>query len=147
MAKQTLKFEIVSADRVVYSDDVDVVVAPGSMGELAVLPNHAPLMTSLDIGEIRVRKEGQEVELFTNGGFLEVNANKVIVLADSAERAEEIDITRAEAARKRAEERLKTHPPDMDMTRAEAALKRALVRIQVGQHRRKGGPIHPAHSS
>jgi len=147
MAKQTLKFEIVSADRVVYSDDVDVVIAPGAMGELAVLPNHAPLMTALDIGEIRVRKDGQEVELFTNGGFLEVNANKVIVLADSAERAEEIDITRAEAARKRAEERLKAHPPDMDMTRAEAALKRAVTRLQIGQRRRKGAGVPPMHSS
>lgn len=146
MAKQTLKFEIISADRVVYSDDVDVVVAPGIVGELAVLPEHAPLMTVLQIGELRVRKDGQETFIFTNGGFLEVNQNKVIVLSDSAERAEEIDMARAEAARKRAEERLKAHDADVDSARAEAALRRALIRMQVGQHRRKGGGIKPTSS-
>ncbi|MDO8490539.1 MAG: F0F1 ATP synthase subunit epsilon, partial [Dehalococcoidia bacterium] len=143
MAKQTLRFEIISADRVVYSDDVDVVVAPGVVGELAVLPNHAPLMTVLQIGEIRVKKDGQEVSLFTNGGFLEVNQNKVLVLSDSAERAEEIDLTRAEAAKKRAEERLKHLALDMDLARVEAALKRAMTRVNIGGRRKKGGPIPP----
>ena len=147
MAKQTLRFEIISADRVVYSDDVDVVVAPGVVGELAVLPNHAPLMTVLQIGELRVKKDGQEVALFTNGGFLEVNQNKVLVLSDSAERAEDIDLTRAEAAKKRAEERLKHLAPDMDLARAEAALKRAMTRVNIGGRRKKGVSVHPAHSS
>ncbi len=142
MAK--LKFEIVTAERLVYSDDVDIVIAPGVEGQLGILPGHAPLMTMLQPGELLVRKSGEEVAMFVSGGFLEVMGNRVTVLADVAERAEEIDVQRAEAARCRAEDRLKAHPSDMDLTLAEAALRRSLVRLKVAERRRKkprsGGP-------
>lgn len=138
MAK--IRFEIVTAEQVVYSDDVDVVIAPGIEGELAVLPHHAPLMTMLQTGELRVRKEGEETSMFVSGGFLEVRGNKVVVLADVAERASEIDIARAEEAKRRAEESLRTRPPEVDMARTEAALRRSLMRIKVAEKRRKRRP-------
>jgi F-type H+-transporting ATPase subunit epsilon len=138
MAK--LRFEIVSAERVIYSAEVDVVVAPGVMGQLAILPNHAPLMTTLEPGELMVRKDGEESSIFVSGGFLEVMANKVTVLADVAERAEEIDIARAEEAKRRAEERLITHPADVDRARAEAALRRSLTRLKVAEKRKRKRP-------
>jgi F-type H+-transporting ATPase subunit epsilon len=135
MAK--LKFEIVTAERVVYSDDVDIVVAPGIEGQLGILPSHAPLMTMLQPGELLVRKDGEEVAMFVSGGFLEVIANRVIVLADVAERAEEIDIKRAETARSRAEDSIKACSSEIDLTLAEAALRRSLVRLRVAERRRK----------
>jgi len=138
----TTRLEIVTAERVVFSDDVDVVVAPGVEGQLGILPHHAPLMSMLLPGELRVRKGGEELYLAIAGGFLEVRPDRVIVLADAAERAEEIDIARAEAAKHRAEEQLKTRPPELDMAQAEAALHRAIARLQVGQRtkRRPGAP-------
>jgi len=135
MAKTRL--EIVTAERVVFSDDVDVVVAPGVEGQLGILPHHAPLMTMLQPGELQVRKGGEEFSLAISGGFLEVRPDRVIVLADAAERAEEIDIARAEAAKRRAEERLKHPTPEVDTARAEAALRRAIARLQVVERRRK----------
>ncbi len=136
MAK--LKFEILTAERVVLAEDeVDAVVAPGVEGELAILPDHAPLITMLQIGELRIRKGGEERSLFVSGGFLEVHNNKVTVLADVAERAEEIDVERAEAARRRAEERLKARPPDLDLARAEAALRRATYRLRIAEKYRR----------
>lgn len=140
-----LKFEIVTAERVVYSDEVDIVVAPGTEGQLGILPNHAALMTMLQPGELLVRKAGEETVMAVTGGFLEVFENRVTVLADTAERAEEIDMARAEAARKRAEERLKVRAPDTDLARAQAALLRALARLKVAERRRRrGGPQPPA---
>jgi len=133
----TTRLEIVTAERVVFSDDVDVVVAPGVEGQLGILPHHAPLMTMLLPGELQVRKGGEEFFLAIAGGFLEVRPDRIIVLADAAERAEEIDIARAEAAKRRAEERLRTHPPELDVARAEAALHRAITRLQVVQRRRR----------
>ncbi len=133
----TLKLEIVTAERMVYSDDVNVVVSPGTEGELAILPHHAPLLTALQPGELRIRKDGEEIYLAISGGFLEVRPDKVIVLADAAERSEEIDLARAEEAKRRAEERLKTHVPDMDMARGEASLRRSLIRLKVAERRRK----------
>lgn len=135
MAK--LKFEIVSAERVVYSDDVDIVIAPGIEGQLGILPSHAPLLTMLQPGELVVRKEGEETAIFVRGGFLEVMQNRVTVLADVAERAEEIDIARAEEAKRLAEEQLKLRPPEMDLARAEAALRRAIVRLKIAERRKK----------
>jgi F-type H+-transporting ATPase subunit epsilon len=135
MAKTWL--EIVTAERVVFSDEVEVVVAPGVEGQLGILPHHAPLMTILLPGELLVRKGGEEFFLAISGGFLEVRPDRVIVLADAAERVEEIDIARAEEAKRRAEERL-THPTaEVDMARAEAALRRALTRLQVVARRRR----------
>ena len=125
---------------VVFSDDVDIVIAPGQEGELGILPHHAPLMTTLAAGELMARKAGEEYSLAISGGFLEVRPDRVIVLADSAERAEEIDIARAEAAKKRAEERLAHPGSEVDTARAEAALHRALARIEVAERRQKRKP-------
>jgi F-type H+-transporting ATPase subunit epsilon len=137
----SLKLDIVTAERVVYSQDVDTVVAPGVEGQLGILPHHAPLMTILQAGELVARRGNEEDSLAISGGFLEVRPDRVIVLADSAERAEEIDIERAEAARKRAEERLRDRKAEgLDETRAEASLRRAIARISVAekvQRRRK----------
>jgi F-type H+-transporting ATPase subunit epsilon len=132
-----LKFEIVTAERLVYSDDVDVVIAPGVEGQLGILPNHASLLTMLQPGELVVRKEGEETEMFVSGGFLEVMQNRVTLLADVAERAEEIDIARAEEAKRRAEEQIKQAPPEIDLAVAEAALRRALARIKIAERRKK----------
>ena len=135
----TLHVDIVTPERVVITDDVDLVVAPGVEGELGILPQHAALVTALQPGEIRLRKDGREEHLAVAGGFLEVRDNQVIILADSAERAEEIDLARAEEARRRAEERLAMRADAFDAARAEASLRRAMMRLRVGQRRRRGG--------
>jgi len=133
----TLKLEIITAERQVFSDDVSTVVAPGVEGELGILPHHAPLITMLKPGEVLVRKDSQETYLFVSGGFLEVRPDKIIILADACERSEEIDVERAAAAKHRAEERLKTHPLELDMARAQAALLRSLVRLRVAERKRR----------
>ena len=132
-----IKLEVVTAERLVYSDTVDMVIAPGIEGELGILPHHTPLMTLLKPGELRVKKGNDEADLAVTGGFLEVRPDRVIVLADAAEKAEEIDEVRAEAAKKRAQERLTKHLPDTDKGRAEAALRRALVRLEIVEKRKK----------
>jgi len=138
-----IKLEIVTAERIVFADDVDIVVAPGREGELGILPHHAPLMTTLAAGELVAKKANEEYSLAISGGFLEVRPDRVIVLADSAERAEEIDIARAEAAKRRAEERLAHPTSEVDTARAEAALHRALARIEVVQRRQKRKQVSP----
>ena len=132
-----IRLDIVTAEREVYSDDVDLVVAPGVDGQLGILPHHTPLMTMLQMGELRVRKGDEEFSLAICGGFLEVRPDRVIILADAAERVEEIDVARAEEAKRRAEEQLSRHPSEVDATRAEAALRRALTRLKVVDKRRK----------
>ncbi len=132
-----MQLEIITAERVVYSDEVNAVVAPGIEGELGILPHHAALMTMLKPGELLVRKDSDESYLAVSGGFMEVLDNKVIILADAAERAEEIDAERAEAARHRAEELLKTRPPGIDIITAEAALRRSLIRLKVTVRRKR----------
>jgi len=136
----SLKLDIVTAERVVYSDEADVVVAPGIEGQLGILPHHAPLMTTLQPGELRVRKGGKEFSLAISGGFLEVRPDRVIILADAAERAEEIDVRRAEEAKRRAEERLQHPTPGVDTAKAEAALQRALTRLQLVEQTRRRKP-------
>ena len=121
----------------VFSDDVDLVVAPGIEGQLGILPHHTPLMTMLQSGELRIKKGGEESFMVICGGFLEVRPDRVIVLTDAAERCEEIDLARAEAAKIRAEQRLKERPPGLDVARAEAALRRAITRLEVVQRRRR----------
>jgi F-type H+-transporting ATPase subunit epsilon len=136
----SLKLDIVTAERIVYSEEVDVVIAPGTEGQLGILPHHAPLMTILQAGELVARRGGEEDIMAISGGFLEVRPDRVIVLADSAERAEEIDIERAEAAKKRAEQRLLEKPVEIDVARCEASLRRAMARLTVAekmQRRRK----------
>lgn len=135
-----VRLDIVTAERVVYSEEVDVVVAPGVEGQLGILPHHAPLMTTLQAGEMVVKKGGEEFSLAISGGFLEVRPDRVIVLADTAERDEEIDLARAEEAKRRAQERL-THPTtEVDLARAEAALRRSLARLKVAEKRGKRRP-------
>ncbi|MBI2328637.1 MAG: F0F1 ATP synthase subunit epsilon [Chloroflexi bacterium] len=133
----SIKLDIVTAERLVFSEEVDIVVAPGVEGQLGVLPHHTPLMTILQAGELRVRKGGEELSLAISGGFLEVRPDRVIVLADAAERAEEVDLARAEAAKRRAQEYLVHPTAGVDIARAEAALRRAVARLQVGEKRRR----------
>ncbi len=135
-----IRLDIVTAERQIYSEDVDLVVAPGVDGEMAILPSHAPLMTTLQPGELLIRRDGEEVALVITGGFLEVRPERVTVLADAAERAEEIDAERAEEAKRRAEERLGEKLGATDLARAEAALRRSLVRLRVIQKRRRRRP-------
>ena len=128
-----LKLDIVAAERIVYSEEVDEVIAPGVEGQLGILPHHAPLMTILQSGELVVKRGNEEDIMAISGGFLEVRPDRVIILADSAERAEEIDMERAEAARKRAEQRMAEKPPDLDTARVEASLRRAVARLAVAE--------------
>ena len=136
----SIKIDIVTAEGVVFSEDVDVVIAPGVEGQLGILPHHTPLMTTLQPGELLVRKGGEEFSLAISGGFLEVRPDRIIVLADAAERSEEIDIARAGEAKRRAEERLSQPIPDIDTAQAEAALRRSLIRLRVAEKRRKRRP-------
>lgn len=132
-----IKIDIVTAEKQVYSDEVDVIVAPGVEGQLGILPHHAPLMTMLEPGELMLRKGGEETYLAVTGGFLEVRPDRVVILADAAERAEEIDIARAEAAKKRAEDLLAQRAVDLDVLRAEVSLRRAVTRLKVAERRRR----------
>lgn len=132
-----IKLEIVTAERLVYSGDVDLVSAPGVLGTLGILPKHTSLLTALEAGELRFTKGGEEEIFAVSGGFVEVQPDKVIVLADTAERAEEIDLERAEAAHQRAEKLLKERPHEVDMTVIEGSLRRSRIRLKVGRRRRK----------
>ena len=143
-----IRCEIVSQDRMVWEGDADTVIVPGTAGEMGILPNHAPLLTTLKFGILKVRTKGQE-ELFTvAGGLVEVQPDLITVLADSAENVREIDVARAEAARKRAEELLQQGvPPDSDVyLRMEAALKRSNLRIEAVRRYRGGGTRFPGSS-
>jgi F-type H+-transporting ATPase subunit epsilon len=137
----TIRCEIVTAERMVFDDSVGMVVAPGIEGQLGILPNHAPLITALTFGELILHREGLEDEFIAiGGGFMEVRPDHVTILADSAERAEEIDEARAEAARQRAEELMaQKQAEDADMARAEAALRRSMIRLKVARRKRRAG--------
>jgi F-type H+-transporting ATPase subunit epsilon len=136
-----LKLEIVTAEHQIFSGEVDAVIAPGIEGQLGILPHHAPLMTILQSGELIIRKDKEDIYMAVTGGFLEVRPDKVIILADACERCEEIDVERAEAAKKRAQELLQSHSPEIDHARAQAALQRALIRLRVAEKiRRKMKP-------
>ena len=127
-----IRCEIVSQDRMVYEGDVDIVLVPGSQGEMGILPNHAPLLSTLQFGVLKVRTKERE-EVFTiAGGVIEVQPNLITVMADAAENVNEIDISRAEAARRRAEEILKQgSPEDSDAyARIETALRRSTLRLE-----------------
>ena len=127
-----LTLEVATPTRQVVAGTVDEVVVPGSQGYFGVLPGHAPLLATLGIGELTYRTGPTQLHLALTGGFAEVRNDKVIVLADSAERPDEIDRARAERARERAEQRLSGRSQgDVDHLRALAALTRALTRLQV----------------
>lgn len=131
----SVRVDIVTAERLVFSEDADIVMVPGVDGELGILPHHAPIMTMIKPGEVLVRKGAEEYSLAVSGGFLEVKPDHITILADAAERADEIDIARAEAAKKRAEENLTNRTAETDNANAEASLRRALARLKVAEKR------------
>lgn len=127
-----LKLEMVTPYKQVLSEEVDEITAPGFIGELGILPDHTPLLTTLKVGELTYKKGNESFHVAVNWGYLEVEENTVTVLVDTAERADEIDLARAKAALGRAEEALKMLPPeDKKYMIMEAALQRALIRIRV----------------
>jgi F-type H+-transporting ATPase subunit epsilon len=137
-----LTVEVVTAERVVRTEQgVEILVAPGAEGQLAILPRHAALMTTLDAGELIFKRGTSEESFVVSGGFMEVKNDRVTILADAAESSEEIDVARAEAARARAEERLRRYREqatrDVDLARAQASLQRALLRLRVAEQRRR----------
>jgi F-type H+-transporting ATPase subunit epsilon len=129
----TIKLEIVTAEKMTFSEDVTSVLVPGAEGQLGILPHHAPLMSILKPGEMVIKRGAEEMFVNITGGFLEVRPQQIIVLADAAELPEEIDIDRAREAKKRAEERMLSKSPEIDHARAEAALSRALIRLKVAE--------------
>ena len=140
----TLRLEIITAERLVYADDVEIVVAPGVEGQLGILPRHTPLMTALQPGEIMIRKNGEPTYLAVTGGFMEVMGNKVTILADACERSEEIDEARAQAAMESARAQLARRESDLELQRAVIAVRRAEVRLNGARRRRvRGRPEAP----
>lgn len=137
-----IRCEIVSQDRMVFEGDADIIIAPGIEGEMGILPNHAPLLSNLKYGILRVRSQGREEAFTIAGGILEVTPHLVTVLADAAENVAEIDVARAEAAKRRAEEMLKQGPPPgSDAYLAiEAALRRSNLRLEAAQRYRRARP-------
>lgn len=129
--EKSLHLEIVTPDKLVLSEQVDYVGAPGFEGEFGVLPSHIPFLSALAIGSLYYKANGKTHHVFVSGGFAEVSDNKVTVLAESAERAEDIDIDRARKAKDRAEQRLAQIKEKVDHARAQAALQRAHARMRV----------------
>jgi F-type H+-transporting ATPase subunit epsilon len=140
----SIRCEIVSQDRIVFQGDADMVLLPGTDGEMGILPHHAPLLTTLKYGIIRVRSQERETLFTVAGGFAEIQPDIVTILADAAENVEEIDVARAEAARKRAEEILAKSPPaDTDAyLNMEAALRKSNLRLDAVR-RYRHGPVRP----
>jgi F-type H+-transporting ATPase subunit epsilon len=134
-----IKLEIVTPERVVLTEDVDMVIAPASEGYVGILPHHAPLLTTLGPGELRIKKGGTETALAIFGGFMDVRPDRVVILTEAAEQADQIDAARAEAARARAREVLQAGPVGLDEARARASLERAMVRLRVTERRRRRG--------
>ena len=132
-----IRLEVVTPERVVLQDDADIVIARGAEGDLGILHGHEPLLTPLDIGELTYRRDGQEFHLAVAGGFLEVTPEKVVILADVAERSEEIDRQRAEQAREAAEQALAQHQGTEVEAQAAASLQKALLRLRVAERRHR----------
>ena len=138
-----LQLQIVTPERQVYSDTVDSVQLPGSEGELGVLPHHAPLVSTLGVGELRFRKDGTEESFAIVGGFLQVRPDRVVVLAETADLASDIDLEKAQEARREAERALETgFHEGADLSAARAQLQQALLRIRVAERRYREGPRH-----
>ena len=135
--------EIVTPERLAYSEEVDSVVVPGGDGELGILPHHAPLVSTLGVGELRFRKGGVEESFAIVGGFVQVRPDKVVVMAETADMASEIDLEKAQEARREAERALETgYSEGADLSMARAALQQALLRIRVAERRHREGPRH-----
>lgn len=128
----TFHLEVVTPDKSLVKEEVEMAICPGTEGEFGILPNHISLLAALRIGALRYRKDGKDYTLFIGGGFVDMHNNKCSVLAESAERTEDIDLARAEEARKRAEIRLNEKKSDVDEIRARIALKKAILRLQLG---------------
>jgi F-type H+-transporting ATPase subunit epsilon len=139
-----LLLEIVTPERLAYSDTVDAVNLPGIEGELGVLPHHAPLVSMLGVGELRIRKGGVEEAFAIVGGFLQVRPDKVVVMAETADMASEIDLETAQQAKRAAEQALEggARTDAVDLSAARAALQHALLRIRVAERRHREGPRH-----
>jgi len=136
-----LQLEIVTPERLAYSDTVDSVVLPGAEGEMGILPHHAPLLATLGVGELRIRKGGEEEFFAIAGGFVQVRPDKVVVMAETADLASEIDLERAQEARREAERALETgYIEGADLSAARASLQQALMRIRVAERRHREGP-------
>ncbi|MCL1986308.1 MAG: F0F1 ATP synthase subunit epsilon [Betaproteobacteria bacterium] len=133
--ENALQLEVVTPDKQVASRMVEYVSAPGVEGEFGVLPNHVNLLSALAIGTLRFNEGGKSQNVFISGGFADVSDNKVTVLAESAELAEDIDQARAQAAKERAEKRLADRTEKVDILRAEAALHRAIIRLNIAAYR------------
>ena len=132
-----LRLEILTPEKAVFDGEVDMVIAPGSEGYLGILPHHAPLFTTLGPGELRVKRAGVEETLAVFGGFMDVRGDRVTILTDAAEPAEEIDEARVQAARDAAQQQLAEATSPAEEARARASLERSLVRLRVTQRRRR----------
>jgi F-type H+-transporting ATPase subunit epsilon len=139
-----LLLEIVTPERLAYSDTVDAVNLPGVEGELGVLPHHAPLVSILGVGELRIRKGGSEESFAIAGGFLQVRPDRVVVMAETADMASEIDLEKAQQAKRAAEALLEAgaRTDTADLSAARVALQGALLRIRVAERRHREGPRH-----
>ncbi len=134
----TIHVDIVSAEGQIFSGDATMVFAPGSQGELGIAPRHAPLLTTLKAGEVRVQEEGEEEHVFfVGGGALEVQPHLVTVLADTAARARDLDEAAAQAAKQRAEDAIRTRGDKMDIAEAQAELARAVAQLRAIERLRK----------
>ena len=133
MAEKTLQLNVVTPEKTVVSEQVDIVMAPGYFGEFGALPNHIPFLAQLQPGEVKYRKGGQLEYLAVGGGYAEVLPTQVTVLAITAERSQDIDLERARAAKERAEQRLKERQEGVDFLRAEAALQRSIARLRAAE--------------
>ncbi len=140
-----IRCEIVSQDRTVYEGPADIVIAPGEMGDMGILPNHSPLLSTLRFGILKLRYQGQEEVFAISGGLIEVQPTIITVLADSAENVREIDIARAEEARKRAEQSLVEGPPSgsEDFLAIEASLRRSKLRLEAARRFRGQDRVSP----
>ncbi len=135
MAKK-IRLDIVTPEKVAYSDDVSMVIARTTGGDIGILPGHAPLIAALVIWPLRIMIDEEEKEMTMCGGFIEVQPDKITILANCSELPEDIDVARAQVAKERAENRLRDHKENIDIARAEAALRRALIRLTVAQHKK-----------
>ena len=134
-----IKFKIATPEKVVYEEEIDQITLPTKMGEITVLPNHLPLVSSLNPGEILIKKDKEEIPMAISGGFVELNNNQMVILADTAERVEEIDVERAEQARQKAKDLLekKQDADEVDFTALAAKMEKEMARLRVAKKYKK----------
>ena len=137
-AEPKIQLDVVTPEELVYSEEVDLIEGPAIDGLIGILPDHAPLVTAMKIGTVRVVKDGEETQIAISTGFMEVQPDRINLVVRTAELPEEIDIDRAESARARAEERMDKEKEEVDFARAEAALERAKARLKAAGHHDHG---------